>query len=248
MNSQSNIEPLWWTFVWTIVLLAVCIGIAEPVEGRPVEREGTGEFAVYLPLIHSSRPVTHALPLTVTSVDSWGYDHAGAFAPDGSGVYGEGSADLVTAVDTSDLGQYYLLTRSYVEMEVPASITGTVVSARLEGPARASWFTDGDPLPAPTISVHLGTWGEGTFPDDRRVLWGSYGPVVGTLDTAPFFGEGATRVEIGIDPKVVRPGETLRLVLRDGEDHVDLRSHGATRYFQGDHPLEAWALVLEVRS
>jgi len=191
----------------------------------------TGTITWYLPVVmhqySSTTPVMAGVvtvPVTIMSVHAAGQDHAVAFDPTGGGVFLDSPA-LVASLHTWDYGQYRI-DRAYLAAEIPDH--GEVVTAALSLVPCAYWYTDQDPLPPPTMTLHLGTWPG--FLADKRVLWGAWDfvAVVGTFDTTDVFGldcyAGETqRTLIPLDPAHVHPGQILKLALRDGEDHVDLR-------------------------
>lgn len=182
-------------------------------------------------------------------VDSYGLTHAGAYDPSGGGIFSEKmarTADVTYApngasvgaarITPRDINDDYYLTRSFYEMALP-SFSGRVVSAHLEyqlvAEAVGGWF---EPLPAPTVAFHIGTWETDDFERvNGRALWAAWGEVVAAVDTTdwyvtevdpdrPFEGREGRWVEMSLVPELIISGGTLRLVMRDSEDHLNLRS------------------------
>jgi hypothetical protein len=226
-----------------LALITLSVGlVGDGLRSDPLQGDGdaraatapltaTGTFTGYLPVVmhrySSTVPAVAGVvtvPVTIRSVHAAGQDHAAAYDPGGSGVFLD-SPTLVASLHTWDYEQYRI-DRAYLAADIPGH--GKVVTAALSLVPCAYWYTDQDPLPPPTMTLHLGTWPG--FLADRQTLWGAWNPdvVLGEFDTADIFGldcyAGETqRTLIPLDPAHVQPGHTLKLALRDGEDHVDLR-------------------------
>ncbi len=122
----------------------------------------------YLPLVtcESAPPEPRAvqvitLPVeSVVALSSWGPDHAAAYAPDGSGVFGDAGDWISTGVAPNDYGGTYLA-RSYLEVSVPA-FEGRILSATLHLVPCTAHDTLYPPLPPATVTLHTGTW-QGTL-------------------------------------------------------------------------------------
>jgi hypothetical protein len=241
-----------------LALIALSVGLmgdrprGDPLQGDSDARAATaplmvtGTFTGYLPAVmnrYSSTVPTVArivtVPVTIRSVHAAGQDHAAAYDPAGSGVFLDSPA-LAASLHTWDYGQYRI-DRAYLVADVPDH--GEVVTAALSLVPCASWYTDQDPLPPPTMTLHLGTWQD--LLADRQALWGAWdsGVVLGEFDTTDIFGldchAGETqRTLIPLDPAHIHPGQALKLALRDGEDHVDLRpAYGHKNRVFGAHDL-----------
>jgi hypothetical protein len=194
-----------------------------------------------------SLPIEHSLALS-----SWGPDHAAAFAPDGSGLFGAGGEWISTGISPNDHGGTYLY-RSYVEVAIPA-YAGRVISASLNLVPCTSWNAYYSPLPAATVTLHRGTWRASLGELRSAEVWGAWeAPAVGQLVTyhdPPCLDEGTatwSRTAIPLEPMLVAPETVLRLVLRDGEDHLDLRAahpEGNRWFF---HPPAAGPAYLTLR-
>ena len=241
-----------------LVLIALSVGlVGDGPRGDPFQGDGdartvtapltaTGTFTGYLPVVmrrySSTVPAVAGVvtvPVTIRSVHAAGQDHAEAYDPSGSGVFLDSPA-LVASLHTWDYGQYRI-DRAYLVASIPDH--REVVTAALNLVPCAYWYTDQDPLPPPTMMLHPGTWPG--FLADRQILWGAWDSdvILGEFDTADIFGldcyAGETqRTLIPLDPAYVHPGQALKLVLRDGEDHVDLRpAYGHKNRVFGAHDL-----------
>lgn len=234
---------LWPALLLALLLLLLLIwaaGVAtpRPVVGDEVTPTPAITVTVHLPLvtravISPAVVATHAITVPVTTVvalGSSGPDHAAAFAPDGSGVFGDVGGWISTGVSPQDYGDYYLY-RSFLEVAVPA-FEGRVVSATLHLIPCTAWDTLYPPLPPATVTLHLGAWTTPMTATEPAALWGAWAPepVVGRLPTdyaVPCWEAGVILrdwVAWPLDAAVITPGGVLRLVVRDGEDHLDLRA------------------------
>jgi PKD repeat protein len=132
----------------------------------------------------------------------------------------------------------YTIGRGYLAADVPP-LQGTISAARLRFPG-CRFGTAG--LPASTVVLNVGTW-SGGLPDSgaqKPAFWSAFadGQVVGTAPAGPAQnGVGCIpngELLVTLDPSYVRSGQTLRLVLRDSQDTVDLTaSYPATADPQG---------------
>jgi hypothetical protein len=141
---------------------------------------------------------------------------------------GQKTEALQTVVDTEDYGSYKIR-RSFLEFKIPQNVE--VISASVNGAIASSWHGYSEPLPAPTLSIHPGTWSGDMWGIPQGQIWGAFEreQVVGRYDTAPIYTPPDnssmteyTRVHIPLDVSHFVPGETNRFVFRDSEDHLDL--------------------------
>lgn len=254
-----------WIQLGVVALLALLLlwglgaCLTRPVHGTDPTPANTPATTLYMPLItHSvmtsplvtTRVVTVPVE-TVVALNSWGPDHAAAFAPDGSGVFGDPGDWLSTYLAPNDYGGTYL-SRSYLEAYLPV-FQGELVSATLHLVPCTAWDTLYPPLPPATVTVHAGSWSNRLSAVPARELWGAWEePALGQLATTydPPCWDRATETwawrEIPLPVEAVVPGSSLRLVLRDSEDHVDLRP----TYPQGSrsvyHPPAAGPVYLKL--
>jgi hypothetical protein len=242
--------------------LGVCL--TQQSLGTDPEPAITPVATFYMPLItHESERLPHAgrvisVPVEhVVALSSWGPDHAAAFAPDGSGVFGDAGDWLSVGIAPNDFGGTYL-SRSYLEVRVPA-IDGQVVSATLNLVPCTAWDTLHAPLPPATVTLHAGAWPNTLAATRLTDLWGAWrAPVLGQLTTAydaPCW-DSVTETwawrAIPLPLDALLSGRVLRLVVRDGEDQVDLRAaymHGSRSVYHppaaGSAYVELWLEVAE---
>jgi PKD repeat protein len=132
----------------------------------------------------------------------------------------------------------YTVGRAYLAAEIP-ELGGAVAAARLR--LRGCRFaTPG--LPASTLIANPGTWA-GALPDTgagKTVIWPAFDAAhaVGTVPAGEAQnGTGCLpgdEITVPLDPAYVRPGQVLRLVLRDSQDTRDLtQSYPVTAEPQG---------------
>ena len=242
-------------------LLGLCLTVpARGTDAAPTELPRAATVTLRLPLILRS-PQTPTLSVqrmisvpieSSLALSSWGPDHAAAFAPDGGGLFGGGGEWISTGISPNDHGGTYLY-RTYVEVAIPA-FNGRVISASLDLVPCTSWNTYYSPLPAATVTLHRGTW-RGSLGELRSAeVWGAWeAPAVGQLVTyhdPPCLDDGTATwswAAIPLEPTLVAPETVLRLVLRDGEDHLDLRAahpEGNRWFF---HPPAAGPAYLTLR-
>ena len=260
-----------WIQLGVVALLALLLlwglgaRLTRPAQGTDPAPANTRTATLHMPLItHSvmTSPLTTVRVITVPvetvmALSSWGPDHAAAFAPDGSGVFGDSGDWLSTYLAPNDYGGTYL-SRSYLELSLP-TVEGRILSATLLLVPCTAWDTLYPPLPPATVTVHAGSWSTRLSAVPARELWGAWeNSALGQLATTydPPCWDGATEtwawrgVPLPVDAML--PGISLHLVLRDGEDHVDLRE----AYPQGSrsvyHPpaagpvhLKLWVEVVE---
>jgi hypothetical protein len=173
------------------------------------------------------------------------------YAPNGASVG-------VVSITPRDIDENYYLTRSFYEMALP-SFSGRVVSAHLEYQLLAEGVGWYEPLPAPTVAFHIGTWETDDFEGvNGRALWAAWGEVVAAMDTTnwyvtevdpdrPFEGREGRWVEMPLPPELITSGGTLRLAMRDSEDHLNLRSEDhetRTAGMSQSHPMNL-VIVIE---
>lgn len=177
------------------------------------------------------------VPMETKALRSAGPTHAEAFDPSGAHLQGPpGEAYVQVSVKTDDYG-FYDLERTAMRASIPDAVDVVTADVVLHD-VRIGWDTFYKPLPAPTVTLHPGTWTTETWTDPAG-LWAAYGArVLGRGDTEPLYDAGAKAEAfvIGLDPTWLRPGETVRLVMRDSQDHVDLREEHAdnrTRWVVG---------------
>jgi hypothetical protein len=243
--------------------LGACL--TRPVQGTDPAPGNIPTATAYLPLItHSvvSAPLASVHVITVpvehvVALSSWGPDHAAAFAPDGSGVFGDAGDWLSVGIAPNDFGGTYL-SRSYLEVLVPA-FEGQVVSATLNLVPCTAWDTLHPPLPPATVTLHAGAWSNTLAATRLTDLWGAWtAPVLGQLMTAydaPCW-DSVTETwawrAVPLPLDALLSGRVLRLVVRDGEDQVDLRAayaHGSRSVYHppaaGSAYVELWLEVAE---
>jgi hypothetical protein len=235
---------------------------------------------VYFPLMMAGAPVPvpedgHRITLPVEEaviVSSYGLTHAGAYDPSGGGVWSATMsriADIIYAPDGASVGsasitprdaadEHYYLDRTFYEMALP-SFAGRVVSAHLEYRLVAEAVGFYEPLPAPTVAFHAGTWETADFEGvNGRALWAAWGEVVAAVDTTdwyvtevedpdrPFDGREGRWVEMPLPPELITSGGTLRLAMRDSEDHLNLRSEAYETRRVGMNPRNPMNLVIVI--
>lgn len=254
-----------WIQLGVVALLALLLFwglgacLTRPVHGTDPAPAITPTATLYMPLITHSvmtsplatvRVVTVPVEIVV-ALNSWGPDHAAAFAPDGSGVFGDPGDWLSTYLAPHDYGGTYL-SRSYLELSLP-TVEGRIVSAALHLVPCTAWDTLYPPMPPATVTVHAGSWSNRLSAVPARELWGAWEELalgqLGTLYDPPCW-DGATETwawhGIALPVDAMSPGNSLHLVLRDSEDHVDLRG----TYPQGSrsvyHPPAAGPVYLEL--
>jgi hypothetical protein len=250
-------------------------GMEAPDPEEPQEPELIPQM--YFPLMMVGAPASeddHRITLPVERavlVDSYGPTHAGAYDPSGGGVWAadmarttdvpyapNGASVGVVSITPRDIDENYYLTRSFYEMALP-SFSGRVVSAHLEYQLLAEGVGWYEPLPAPTVAFHIGTWETDDFEGvNGRALWAAWGEVVAAMDTTnwyvtevdpdrPFEGREGRWVEMPLPPELITSGGTLRLAMRDSEDHLNLRSEDhetRTAGMSQSHPMNL-VIVIE---
>jgi hypothetical protein len=164
------------------------------------------------------------VPLESLALRSAGPTHADAFDPSGGAVQEPAGEEVVQlSIKTDDYG-YYDLERTVLRASLP-QVTRILTAALVLEDVRTGWDTFYEPLPAPTINLHPGTWASADWAHSAD-LWAAYdGSVVGSCDTEPFYAAGSRRKRLAmeLDPSWLRPGQALRLTMRDSQDHVDFR-------------------------
>lgn len=242
-----------------VLLWSLGACLTRPAQGTDPAPGITPTATLYVPLITRSpmnSPLTtlHVITVPVESVvalNAWGPDHTAAFAPDGNGAFGDAGDWLSTYLAPNDYGGTYL-SRTYLEMSLP-TFEDRVLSATLNLVACTAWDTLGPPLPPATVTVHAGSWGESLRNVRSTTLWGAWeeptlGQLATTYDPSCWDGETETwtwcKIPLPID--AVASGISLHLVLRDSEDHVDLRAtypHGSRSVY---HPPAAGPVYLKL--
>jgi hypothetical protein len=214
-------------------------GILDPASSDLGRRVTATTYTRYLPFIAGARPPWEVVtvPIETKALRSTGPTHAEAFDPSGAHLRGPaGDGYVQVSIKTDDYG-FYDLVRTAMRASIPEAVDVLTADVVLHD-VRIGWDTFYEPLPAPTITLHPGTWARETWSDPAG-LWAAYGArALGRGDTEPLYDAGA-KVEafaIGLDSTWLRPGETARLVMRDSQDHVDLREEHAgnrTRWVVG---------------
>jgi hypothetical protein len=186
-------------------------------EERLAEIQAGGALTVFVPLIVTDTATqVITLPLTSRVISSWGYTHEEAL---GGNFFGQMLDRLAVSIIPAESGQYYILGRTFLEVTVPelppeAEITGAHLVLDLCGSARE--------MPPVLMVANPGTW-SGAAPEDGE-LWHSFEePVVAAFSVADTSCQQTQVWRIPFDPDFFTPGQTVRLVLRDHEDAVDLR-------------------------
>jgi hypothetical protein len=167
------------------------------------------------------------VPVSLRWVQSTGEDHAEAYAT--TGVRASAGGWLNVNLETSTYGEY-VIERSFAQASIPDLGSARVVSAGLSVVPCSEWHPLLDPLPAPVVSFHPGTWQGDVQAINRAVLWQSYdeSTVIGSYDASDIYGtdcelSSPDRVVIPLDPAYITSGSAFRLAVRDHEDDVDLR-------------------------
>jgi hypothetical protein len=155
---------------------------------------------------------------------SFGHTHGDAYDPSGSHVCVACERSewvLADMVYEADYGTWYYIGRSFVSVPIPDV---RIITAAL----RVDLCTYGYQYSgqAPALRLNAGTWPDSAFPDDWRVLWGSWDPGRVLAEYTPtVMAEGCLygpREQIVLPLSGVEPGRTLKFVWRLRDDDRNL--------------------------
>lgn len=181
-----------------------------------LEEIESGVLMTYIPIMIRGDQIVITAPITSKQMASGGYNFQEASE---GNVFSQGTNSLGAGIRPYDGSLYYSIGRTYLAWDVPADIPSGYVIERISLVINHCGSGTGMPLVA--SQIHLGTWA-GFLPADGNPLWNAFdiNTVVGEYLAAPC---PAQMHSIALDPAFFIPGETTRLVMRDSEDHIDLR-------------------------
>jgi hypothetical protein len=184
--------------------------------------EGSTEFLNYFPIVITGSQPAITVPVTLKRTSTWGYSFQEAY--DGGNFWGQSTTGIAASIRPFESLTYYFLSRTFIVWNVPESPDGyTISSIKLVMEACGSAHGG---MPFGVTKLHLGTW-PGYLADDD-VMWNAFDPSHAVAEftedrTCPPPYQQTNDLEISLDPNYFTPGQTVKFVVRDGEDHVNWR-------------------------
>jgi hypothetical protein len=186
-------------------------------EARLTEILNSEPITTYIPIVITGSQTVITAPVITKAISAWGYDFQEAY--NGGNFWGHTTSGIGVGITPFESAAYYFIRRTFITWsvpELPDGYTLTSVSLIMSSCGRALGG-----MPFGAVQLNLGTW-TGSLADDAG-LWPAFDPgqTVGEFiearDCPPELRE------VSLDPAYFMPGQTIRLVIRDAEDHLDFR-------------------------